>query len=60
MAETAGEVARRAYAALKAGRPLLIVGFLNNIIAMSARFTPTSVLLAIARRLDRGKPSGGK
>jgi uncharacterized protein len=57
---TAAEVARRGYAALKSGRPLLIVGFLNNIIAMSTRFTPTSVLLAIARRLNRGKTSGRK
>jgi uncharacterized protein len=57
---TAAEVARRAYAALKAGRPLLVVGFLNNIIAMSTRFMPTAVLLAIARRLNRGKPSGRK
>ena len=57
---TAAEVARRGYAALKSGRPLLIVGFLNNIIAMSTRFTPTSVLLAIARRINRGKTSGRK
>ena len=50
---SAAEVARQGYAALKAGRPQIITGLLNNIIAMSTRFTPTSVLLMIAGRLNR-------
>ena len=50
---SAAEVARQGYAALKAGRPQIITGLLNNIIAMSTRFTPTSVLLTIAGHLNR-------
>jgi hypothetical protein len=34
---TAAEVARRGYAALKAGRPQIITGPVNRIIAMSNR-----------------------
>jgi hypothetical protein len=45
---TAAEVARQGYAALKAGRPQITTGLLNRIIAMSTRFTPTSILLMIA------------
>ena len=51
---SAAEVARQGYAALKAGRPLIITGLLNSIIAMSTRFTPTFVLLAIAGHLNKG------
>jgi short-subunit dehydrogenase len=50
---TAPEVARQGYAALKAGRPLIITGLLNKIIAMSTRFTPTSMLLMIAGHLNK-------
>ena len=57
---TAAEVARQGYAALKAGRPLIITGLLNKIIAMSTRFTPTSVLLMIAGHLNsRGGTARG-
>jgi short-subunit dehydrogenase len=57
---TAAEVARQGYAALKAGRPLIITGLLNKIIAMTTRFTPTSVLLMIAGHLNsRGGTAGG-
>ena len=50
---TAAEVARQGYAALKAGRPQIITGPVNRIIAMSTRFTPTAILLMIADRLNR-------
>ena len=50
---TAAEVARQGYAALKAGRPQIITGPVNRIIAMSTRFTPTAILLMIAGRLNR-------
>ena len=46
------EVARQGYVALKAGRPEVITGLVNRMIAMSARFTPTSILLMIAGRLN--------
>jgi short-subunit dehydrogenase len=49
---TAAEVARQGYAALKAGRPQVITGLVNKIIAMSTRFTPTSILLVIAGHLN--------
>ena len=50
---TSAEVARQGYAALKAGRPEVITGLVNRIIAMSTRFTPTAILLMIAGRLNR-------
>ncbi len=56
---TAADVARQGYAALKAGRPLLIAGLRNRIIAMSTRLTPTAVLLAIASQLNRSRPNSG-
>ena len=55
---TAAEVARQGYAALKAGRPQIITGPVNRIIAMSTRFTPTAILLMIAGRLNR--PGSGQ
>jgi short-subunit dehydrogenase len=57
---TAAEVARQGYAALKAGRREIITGLVNRMIAMSTRFTPTSILLMIAGRLNsRGGAAGG-
>ncbi|HEY2533909.1 MAG TPA: SDR family oxidoreductase [Xanthobacteraceae bacterium] len=50
---TAAEVARQGYAALKAGRPQIITGAINRIVAISSRFTPTAILLTIAARLNR-------
>ena len=50
---TAAEVARQGYAALKAGRPEIITGLINKIVAISARFTPTAILLMIAGHLNR-------
>jgi hypothetical protein len=53
------EVARQGYAALKARRPEIITGLVNRMIAMSTRFTPTSILLMIAGRLNgRGGAAG--
>jgi short-subunit dehydrogenase len=50
---TAAEVAREGYVALKAGRPEIITGLINRIVAISARFTPTAISLMIADRLNR-------
>ena len=50
---SAAEVARQGYAALKTGRPQIITGLLNGIIALSTRFTPTAVLLMIAGHLNK-------
>jgi short-subunit dehydrogenase len=50
---TAAEVAREGYVALKAGRPEIITGLINKIVAISARFTPTTISLMIADRLNR-------
>jgi short-subunit dehydrogenase len=50
---SAAEVARQGYAALKAGRPQIVTGLLNGIIAMSTRFTPTAVLLMITGHLNK-------
>jgi uncharacterized protein len=50
---TAAEVARQGYAALKAGRPEIITGLINQILAVSTRFTPTTILLGIAGHLNR-------
>jgi uncharacterized protein len=56
---SAAEVARQGYAALKAGRAQIITGLLNNIIAASTRFAPTSMLLAITADLNRSRAGGG-
>ena len=53
----AAEVARLGYAALKAGRPVVVTGFLNKIIAISTRFTPPAMLLPIASSLSRARAS---
>jgi hypothetical protein len=42
---------RQGYAALKAGRLEIITGLVNRMVAISTRFTPTSILLMIAGRL---------
>jgi hypothetical protein len=55
---TSAEVARQGYAALKAGRPQIITGPINRIIAMSTRFTPTALLLMIAGHLNH--PGSGQ
>ena len=55
----AADVARLGYAALKAGRPVVITGLLNKIIAMSTRFTPSALLLPIANNLSRARASVG-
>lgn len=55
---SAAEVARQGYAALKAGRRQIVTGLVNNIMTFSTRFTPTSVLLAIAADINRGGGGG--
>jgi short-subunit dehydrogenase len=55
---TAAEVARQGYAALKAGRPQIITGLVNRIIATSTRFTPMAILLMIAGHINR--PGSGQ
>jgi short-subunit dehydrogenase len=55
----AAEVARLGYAALKAGRPVVVTGFLNKIIAISTRFTPPAMLLPIASHLSRRRDAAG-
>jgi uncharacterized protein len=52
---SAVEVAHRGYAALKSGRPQIITGLINNIVAFSTRLTPTPLLLAIAADINRGR-----
>ena len=55
---TAVEVARQGYAALKAGRPQIITGLINKIIATSTRVTPMAILLTIAGHINR--PGSGQ
>ena len=55
----AAEVARLGYAALNAGRPVVVTGLLNRIIALSTRFTPPAILLPIASSLSRARASAG-
>jgi len=53
----AAEVTRLGYAALKAGRPVIVTGLVNKILAVSARFTPPSMLLPIVSNLSRRRKS---
>ncbi len=53
------DVARLGYLALKAGKPVIITGLLNKIIAMSTRFAPSFLLLPIARSLSRRRDTAG-
>jgi hypothetical protein len=48
----AADVARLGYGALKAGRPLIITGLINKIMAFSGRFSPAFMALAIANRMN--------
>jgi uncharacterized protein len=49
----ADNVARLGYQGLKDGRPVIVTGLVNRIIALSTRFSPPAVLLPIASRLSR-------
>jgi uncharacterized protein len=54
----AADVARLGYQALKAGRPVIVTGLVNKIMAFSTRFTPMALLLPITSGLSRpGKPA---
>jgi short-subunit dehydrogenase len=55
----AGDVARLGYQGLTAGRRVVITGLVNKIIAMSTRFSPPSMLLAIASHLSRREDAAG-
>jgi short-subunit dehydrogenase len=49
---TSAEVARIGYQAMKAGRRVAITGFANKMVAMSARFSPKSMVLGIAASVN--------
>jgi short-subunit dehydrogenase len=51
----AEDVARRGYRALKAGRLIVVVGAINKMMALSSRFLPLPVVLAVASRLNSVK-----
>ena len=55
----AGDVARLGHQGLTAGRRVVITGLVNKIIAMSTRFSPPSMLLAIASHLSRREDAAG-
>jgi uncharacterized protein len=48
-------VAEDGYRALRAGKPVVISGFKNWLVAQSIRFTPRSVVTAIARKIQEEK-----
>jgi short-subunit dehydrogenase len=48
---TAAEVARIGYRALKNGRPLVVTGLINKLLAISSRLTPTWISLRLVDRL---------
>ncbi len=52
MIMSSAEVARIGYRAMKAGRPVVITGFANKLLAMSARYSPHSMVLKIAASLN--------
>ncbi len=48
----AADVARMGYQAFKSGRPLIITGLVNKIMAVSGRMSPAFVALRIASRMN--------
>jgi hypothetical protein len=48
----AGTVAEDGYRALMAGKPLVISGFKNWLVAQSIRFAPRRMATAVARKLQ--------
>lgn len=54
---SAAEVARLGYAAMKAGRPVIVTGVINKLLAISTRFTPASLLLSITSYMSRSRIS---
>jgi uncharacterized protein len=49
---SAAEVAQRGFQGLEDGRRVVIAGALNRLVALTTRFSPTSMLLFIADRLN--------
>jgi hypothetical protein len=54
---SAAEVARLGYAAMKAGRPVIVTGMINKLLAISTRLAPTSLLLSITSYMSRSRIS---
>jgi short-subunit dehydrogenase len=52
---SAAEVARLGYTAMKAGRPVIVTGFVNKLVAISTRFAPVTLLVAIAAYMSRSR-----
>jgi hypothetical protein len=40
---------------MKAGRPVIVTGFVNKLVAISTRFAPVSLLVAIAAYMSRSR-----
>jgi short-subunit dehydrogenase len=51
----AADVARIGYRGFKSGRPLIITGLFNKIMALSARFSPAFMAVRIANLLNTGR-----
>lgn len=51
---SAADVARQGYNAVMEGRPVVITGRLNNVIAMAVRVLPQSVVTGVGRQIGRG------
>jgi hypothetical protein len=51
-AMSAADVARIGYRGLKAGKRVVIPGFANRMVALSARFSPKGMVLPIASYLN--------
>jgi hypothetical protein len=52
LAMSAGEVARMGYAAMKRGKPLIITGRVNALMAFLTRFAPIGLTASMARRFQ--------
>ena len=51
------EVARIGYAAMKRGKPLVVAGRMNSLMALGARCAPMRLTAAMARRFQEGGTS---
>jgi short-subunit dehydrogenase len=55
---TSASVAREAYRAMQRGRPMVVHGWRNRVLAQSTRFSPRALLCAITGYLNRSPASG--